>query len=104
MAIFVEDEEPVASRILYVNEAFERMSGYTSEQLIGHSALLLAGARPDWKALRAARNANKIRPYVSIEAKQRPDGTRYIAEVRLQAVGQAAGYPRHIVLTQRELV
>ena len=104
VAIFVEDEEPIASRIVYVNEAFERMSGYTAAQLVGHSALLLAGASPSGYALRAAREAKKSgRPYTAIERKKRPDGSTYFAEIRLEALGRTQGHQRHIVLMQREV-
>lgn len=98
IAIFVTDEEPIASRILYVNDAFVEMTGYTSEELVGHSAMLLAGRRPSADALRAAREAPK--PYVAIERKLRRDGTAYDAEVRLEALPGGHG---HVVLLQREL-
>jgi PAS domain S-box-containing protein len=104
MAIFIHDEEPIASRIVYVNDAFVRMTGYTVDELVGHSALLLAGARPKLENIRAAKSAPKNRPYVAIERKARRDGSFYDVEIRLEALPVAKGAPMHLVLTQRELV
>jgi PAS domain S-box-containing protein len=102
IAIFVAHEEPVASRIVYVNQAFEHLTGYTAEQLIGHSALLLAGARPSRDQLRAIASSND-RPYRATERKARPDGSSYDVEVCLETLGHEPGGPRHRVLMQREI-
>lgn len=102
IAIFVVDEEPIGSRILYVNDAFVRMSGYTSEQLVGHSALLLAGARPRRENLETAL-ASQL-PWMRAETKARPDGSTYEVEVSMEALPRTPGKPQHVVLTQRVLV
>lgn len=100
IAIFVVvDDEPIGSRILYVNEAFARMSGYTSEQLVGHSTLRLAGARPRREDLEAAIAARF--PWARAETKTRPDGSTYRVEVAMEALPRTAGRPQHVVLTQR---
>lgn len=101
IAIFVVDDEPVASRTLYVNEAFVRMSGYSAEQLVGHSALLLLGARPTRSDLDSA--VGLAFPWTRHETKVRPDGSTYRAEVTLEALPRAAGRPQHVVLTQRRI-
>lgn len=103
IAIFIADEEPVGSRILYVNAAFERMSGYTAEQLVGHSAMLLAGARPDRERAFVASTVRRGRPYVGRERKFRPDGTSYDVVVRLEVLSPSRGEEPRIVLTQREI-
>ena len=99
IAIFVVDDEPIGSRILYVNDAFARMSGYTSEQLVGHSALLLAGARPCREDLETALAAQF--PWARAETKARPDGSTYRVEVSMEALPRTPGRPQHVVLTQR---
>ena len=99
IAIFVVDDEPIGSRILYVNEAFVRMSGYTSEQLVGHSALLLAGARPKRENIASA-IASQF-PWERIETKTRPDGMTYRVEMSMEALPRTPGRPQHVVLTQR---
>jgi PAS domain S-box-containing protein len=104
IAIFINDEdEPKLSRIVYVNEAFVRMAGMSADQLVGHSAILLAGSRPKLHEVRAAMDAPKDRPYVTIHRKVRPDGTEYDAEVRIEPLPQSPGRPQHMVLTQRAL-
>lgn len=99
IAIFVVDEEPIASRILYVNDAFVRMSGYAAEQLVGHSALLLLGARPSRDGLDTA--VASAFPWTRHETKVRPDGSTYRVEVTLEALPRAPGRPQHVVVTQR---
>ncbi|HTU63144.1 MAG TPA: PAS domain S-box protein, partial [Polyangiales bacterium] len=41
LAIFTASDSPLSACIVYVNPAFEALSGYTAEQLLGHSSLLL---------------------------------------------------------------
>lgn len=104
IAIFVASDEPIGARIVYVNDAFTRMTGYTSDQLVNHSAMLLAGARPRPEQLDAVQAVPRDgRPYVGVEEKARRDGTRYRAEVRIETLRTEPGRPTHVVLTQREL-
>lgn len=86
------------------NEAFTEMSGYTADQLVGHSAILLAGARPDPEATRAAFQLRRAQPYVARERKFRPDGSPYEVEVRLELLTRSRGELPRVVLTQREIV
>ncbi len=102
IAIFIPHEEPVASEIVYVNDAFVGMSGFRAEQLVGHSAMLLAGSRPDPELARAAVAASRAgRPFARRERKFRPDGSFYDVDVRLEVLGGAASGPARIVLFQR---
>jgi PAS domain S-box-containing protein len=104
LAIFIVDEEPIGSEIVYVNHAFARMSGYTPDQLIGHSALLLAGARPNRDALAKAMKQARERPFLATERKFRPDGSTYDVELRLETLRpSSADAPERVVLMQREL-
>ena len=57
-AIVITDSEPLdepGPRILYVNEAYSKMTGYSSEESIGISPRYLQGEETDPKALRKLR-------------------------------------------------
>lgn len=103
IAIFILDDEPIGSEIVYVNHAFAEMSGYAREQLVGHSALLLAGARPNREKVAAAMSARK--PHRMRERKIRPDGSSYDVEVRFEVLrGGDPEAPARVVVTQRQIV
>jgi len=100
IAVFIPDEEPFAGRILYVNDAFVRMSGYSAEQLVGHSAMLLAGARPDFAYVSAAVAAvSQRKSYEAKARKFRPDGTSFDAVVHVDPFGEE----RQMILVQRQV-
>lgn len=54
-AILITEAEPLDSpgpRILYVNDAFTRMTGYSPEEVIGRSPRILQGPKTDKKELK----------------------------------------------------
>lgn len=103
IAIFIVDDEPIGSEIVYVNHAFAKMSGYAAEQLVGHSALLLAGARPNRERVTAAMFSRK--PYRMRDRKVRPDGSAYDVEVRFELLrGGDPKAPPRVVVTQRQIL
>lgn len=103
IAIFIMDDEPIGSEIVYVNKAFTDMSGYTTDQLVGHSAVLLAGARPNHARVKEAMTARK--PYRMRDRKVRPDGSHYDVEVRFEVLrGGDPEAPARVVVTQRQIV
>lgn len=104
IAIFTAEREPIASRTIFVNDAFEAISGYTREQLVGHSALLLQGAKPDLSLLRRAIESPKEPPFFALARKTRPDGTSYDAAIRISTLRDRRGRVTHFMLTERELV
>jgi PAS domain S-box-containing protein len=105
IAIFTADDWPVGARIVYVNPAFVRLSGFTRDQLVGHSALLLAGARPLLSHVRelGASNAREDEVFHAITRKARPDGTSYLARLRVASLQNDDGEVTHFILTQRDI-
>lgn len=103
VAIVTEEDLPAACRIVFVNEAWIALSGYTEEQLVGHSALLLAGARPTVdhaRRLLVPGERGEVRS--GTVRHQRPDGSTFDAAYEVTPV-RVAGSPRHRMIVQREV-
>jgi PAS domain S-box-containing protein len=82
----------VQGTILYVNPAFERISGRSRLEVIGQPALMLVGNEQDrvdygqaWATLRAGKVWQKR------FASKRPDGALYVADVTIAPVRDESG-------------
>jgi PAS domain S-box-containing protein len=105
-AILVTDAEPIdgpGPRIVWVNKAFCRMTGYEPHEVIGKTPRILQGPdtkRADLDKIRAALDA--WRP-VRIELKNyRKDGSAFWVDLGIQVVTNAKGWHRYWVAIQRE--
>jgi PAS domain S-box-containing protein len=103
IAIFTADDWPVGSRIVYVNPAFVRLSGFTHDQLVGHSALLLAGARPALSHVKDLAAAAENEVFHAVTRKARPDGSSYLARLKIASLQDDDGEVTHFILTQRDI-
>jgi PAS domain S-box-containing protein len=103
VAIFTADEELVGSEIIFVNDAFLRMTGYRRDELVGHSALLLMGLRPALQDVRASLGARRAGPYFAVTRRTRSDGAMYDVEVRIGPIVDPAGKTTHYALSHREI-
>ncbi len=103
LAITTVAESPIAECILYVNPAFVRLSGYTADQLLGHSTLLLAGARPDWQHVRELGRAAKEQTFFTVTRKYRPDGAAYDVALWRSPLRNRSGKVTHFLLRQCEV-
>ena len=71
-------------RIVYVNKAFEAMSGYTAEELKGRTPRVLQGPRTDPATLRRLQaDLAAGRPFHGEAANYRKDGSMYWVEWRI---------------------
>ena len=105
LALVTAADEPIGARILCVNEAFARRTGFTAREVLGHSALLLAGARPDpryLEVLRARRTERHGLPQART-TKFRRDGTRYEACVRVIGARDGAGRLTHRLVLEEDV-
>ncbi|MBC7859969.1 MAG: EAL domain-containing protein, partial [Burkholderiaceae bacterium] len=97
-AIFLTDCGGADNPIVYVNPAFEKMTGYTAAEVIGTNSRFLQGPEPDQEgagpireALRGAGEAHAVlRSY-------RKDGSAFWSEWYIAPVREAGAAPTHCV-------
>jgi PAS domain S-box-containing protein len=104
IAIFTADDWPYGSRIVYVNDAFARSSGYAKDALVGHSSLLLAGSRPDLDHVRDTMERFDRLPFVTSTKKHRPDGSTYDVDLKIVAIRNHEGVTTHCMLVQHDKI
>ncbi|GBO52808.1 hypothetical protein APA_609 [Pseudanabaena sp. lw0831] len=105
-AVIITEAEPIDApgpRILYVNEAFTRISGYQPEEVLGQTPRILQGAKTDPAQLQKVRNALALWESVTVEViNYRKDGTEFWNEFSLVPVANAKGCYTHWIAVQRD--
>ncbi len=105
--IIVTQAEPVdlpGPRIVYVNEAFERMTGYSAADVIGQTPRILQGlrsSRPELERMGVA-----LKAWMSCRicvTNYRKDGTPFDVEFEVVPVANQEGWFTHWVSIQREV-
>ena len=93
-----------AARIEYVNPAFERVTGYTAEEVRGQNPRLLQSGRQSrafyeamWQTLTGGR------PWVGDMVNRRKDGSLYTEAAIISPVRDASGTTTSYVAVQREV-
>jgi diguanylate cyclase (GGDEF)-like protein/PAS domain S-box-containing protein len=90
-------------RILWVNEAFARLTGYEREEVVGQTPRLLQGPRTSGKILARIRRALATREPVEAElVNYRKDGTPFWSDIRISPVFGADGTCTHFVALERD--
>jgi PAS domain S-box-containing protein len=98
-----EIDEP-GPRILYVNEAFTRMTGYTPEEVLGKTPRILQGPETDRATLDKIRAALKTWQPVRAElVNYRKDGSPFWIELSVVPVTDETGYCTHWTAIQRDI-
>jgi len=90
--------------IVYVNPAFERMRGYTAQEVLGRSLIELGGKEPDQAAVAELRGAMRERRPGHVNMRLRAKDRRLLyAEVYIAPVNDEAGATTHFVMTQYDV-
>ncbi|MFM6157797.1 MAG: PAS domain S-box protein, partial [Sphaerospermopsis kisseleviana] len=106
-AILITESESIdesGPRILYMNQAFTRMTGYTPEEVLGKTPRILQGPKTDPVALERIRNALLSWETVTVEMiNYRQDGSEFWVEFNLVPVADQKGYYTHWIAVQRDI-
>ena len=106
-AILITDAEPIdepGPRIIYVNEAFTRTTGYTLEEVLGKTPRILQGPKTNRQALAKVREALiKWEPVTVETINYRKDGSEFWVEFSIVAVGNKKGLYSHWISVQRDI-
>ena len=93
----------LGGKIVYVNEAFSRMTGYSPEDAIGRTPRILLGSQTDRDQLNQVRNALARKQAVRVEMiNYRKDGSAYWVDVNFVPITEESGEFTHWVAVQRE--
>jgi PAS domain S-box-containing protein len=108
-AVLVTEAWPIDAaeggpRILYVNEAFERMTGYTRAEVIGQTPRILQGPRTRREELDRLRAALEQWQPVRVElVNYRKDGREFLVDISLSPVRDPTGKVVCWVAIQRDV-
>ncbi|MEJ7871980.1 MAG: EAL domain-containing protein [Rubrobacteraceae bacterium] len=106
-AILVTEAEPIEEpgpRIVYINEAFTRATGYTMEDVAGKSPRVLQGPETSQVARDEIKSALKKWRPVRVEVQNyRKDGSDFWVELNIVPVADENGWFTHWVSVQRDV-
>ncbi len=91
--------------IVYVNEGFCRMTGYTPDEVIGRTPRLLQGPKTDRAPLdRLRRLLSRGEPFDGRNViNYRKDGSEYVLEWYIEAIRDSDGKITHWISSQRDV-
>jgi PAS domain S-box-containing protein len=105
-AVIITEAEPTDApgpRILYVNEAFTRISGYQPEEVLGQTPRILQGPKTDPAELQRVREALARWEPITVEViNYRKDGSEFWNEFSLVPVADRKGWYTHWIAVQRD--
>lgn len=97
-------DAPDGPRIVYVNDAFERLTGYTRSEVIGRTPRLLQGPDSDRKQLERIRNALRNRQPVRGEVlNYSKSGACYWLDIDITPLFDDSGHCTHFVAVERDV-
>lgn len=105
--VLITEAEPLdepGPRIVFVNEAFERLTGYTRAEALGKSPRFLQGEKTDRRILAEIREAlTQRRPIRSEIINYGKDGTEYWFDMDIVPIFSATGKCTHYAAIERDI-
>lgn len=105
MVLITDTElDPPGPRVLYVNSAFCRTTGYSEEQILGQSPRILQGPRTNRAVLDRLRSQlSQGEPFEGETYNYRKDGSEFILHWHIATLRDEHGRPTHYVAIQRDV-
>ena len=98
-----ESIDELGLRIIYVNEAFTQITGYSPEEVLGKTPRILQGAKTDRAELDKIRNALSRWESVTVEViNYRKNGSEFWNEFSIVPVADRTGWYTHWIAIQRD--
>lgn len=90
--------------VLYVNPAFERMTGYAAGEMVGQSPRILQGVGTSLAARKAlARSLRTLEPYETTLVNYRKCGEAYLCRIQVYPVSDDSGRLINAIAIEREV-
>lgn len=106
-AVIILEAEPTdaeARKILYVNEAFTKNTGYTPDEVLGETLFILTGEKTDPSKVRQLRRAMNRWENLNVEfMNYRKDGSAFWTNTSLVPVADKEGGYSHWALISRDI-
>jgi PAS domain S-box-containing protein len=98
-----ESIDELGPRIIYVNEAFTKITGYSPEEVLGKTPRILQGTKTDRAELDKIRSALSRWESVTVEViNYRKNGSEYWNEFSIVPVADRTGWYTHWIAIQRD--
>jgi PAS domain S-box-containing protein len=105
--VMVFEADPIdepGPKIVFVNEAFERLTGYTSAEALGRSPRFLEGKRTDHRILAEIQQALATRRPIRRQLMNyRKDGAEYCLDIDINPIFDSAGDCTHFAAIARDI-
>jgi len=104
VGITISDPDRPDNPLIYINDAFERVTGYPREEVLGNNCRMLQGDDSDPEAITAMREAIDAAEPVKVELiNYRRDGTAFWNEVTIAPLRDENGDVTHFVGFQSDV-
>ncbi|MES2547800.1 MAG: EAL domain-containing protein [Pseudomonadota bacterium] len=105
--VLITHAEPIGDPgpiTVYVNDAFERRTGFSKEEIIGHSPRILQGPKTDKVQLKRIRDAlEKWEPVRAELINYTKSGEEFWLELDIVPIADASGWYTHWVAIERDI-
>lgn len=106
-AVVITEAEPIdepGPRVIYVNEAFSKITGYAAEEVLGKTPRILQGSKTSRTELDKVREAISQWQSITVEViNYRKDGSEFWVEFSLVPVADKTGFYTHWIAVQRDV-
>lgn len=106
-AVMITDAFPIdepGPTILYVNEAFSRMTGYIKEEIIGKTPRIFQGVNSNREELQRIRTAMRNKESCKVEViNYTKKGDEYWVEIAMSPIADSAGEVSHFIAIERDI-